>query len=355
MSVPPIPLRFDPLFKEKPWGGRRLAELFQKRLPGDGLIGESWELVSLPGQESRVRDEPLAGRTLTELAPRWGAGLVDPARLHNGRFPLLIKFLDARQNLSVQVHPKPAGGGTPTPGVKPEAWYVIDAGPDAKLYIGLKPGVTPAEVARAAGTNKIADLLRPWPATAGECYLLPSGTPHALGAGIVVAEVQAPSDVTYRLYDWGRAGLDGRPRELHIQQALANLRYDVTEAMIRPPTQRTPLPYGPAERLVACESFTIDRPRGVRGPIVVPPGNLRVWIVLSGSAHVASVLGTAATHTHDRAPTDKSPAAEPDGPGADQGGHRLEVTAGDVVLLPAGAGAEVSPDRGTDWLEITLP
>lgn len=355
MSVPAIPLRFDPLFKEKPWGGRRLAELFQKRLPADGPIGESWELVSLPGQESRVRDEPLAGRTLTELVAHWGSALLDPARLRNGRFPLLIKFLDARQNLSVQAHPKPAGPGAPTPGVKPEAWYVIDAEPDAKLYIGLKPGVTPAEVARAAGTNKIADLLRPWPATAGECYLLPSGAPHALGAGIVVAEVQTPSDVTYRLYDWDRAGLDGRPRELHIQQALANLRYDVTEAMIRPPTRRTSLPYGPAERLVACESFVIDRPCGVRSPIVVPPGNLRVWIVLSGAAHVASVLGTAATHTHDNAPTDESPAAEPRGTKADQGVHRLEVAAGDVVLFPAGAGAEVSPGRGADWLEITIP
>ncbi len=355
MSVPPIPLRFDPLFKEKPWGGRRLAELFQKRLPNAGPVGESWELVSLAGQESRVRDGPLAGGTLAGLVARWGPSLLDPARLRNGRFPLLIKFLDARQNLSVQVHPKPAGQGAPTPGVKPEAWYVIDAGPDAELYIGLKAGVTPAEVARAAGTAAIADLLRAWPATAGECYLLPSGTPHALGAGIVVAEVQAPSDVTYRLYDWGRTGLDGRPRELHIQPALANIRYDVTEAMIRPPVRQVSLPYARGERLVESESFVIDRLCGVRGPLVVPPGTLRVWIMLSGSAHVTSVTRAAPTRNGDAVPIDEPTAARPCGMEAGQGVYRLEVTAGDVVLFPAGASAEVSLDHGTDWLEITIP
>lgn len=355
MSVPPIPLRFHPLFKEKPWGGRRLAALFQKRLPNTGPVGESWELVSLPGSESRVREGPLAGGTLAELVARWGAGLVDPARLHNGRFPLLIKFLDARQNLSVQVHPKPAGPGDPTPGVKPEAWYVLDAEPDAKLYIGLKAGVTPAEVARAAGSAAIADLLRAWPAAAGECFLLPSGTPHALGAGIVVAEVQAPSDVTYRLYDWGRAGLDGRPRDLHIPPALANIRYDVTEAMIRPPVRPVSLPYARGERLVECESFVIDRLCGVRGPLVVPPGTLRVWIMLSGSARVTSVTRAAPTHIHDGAPGDESPAAKPRGTEAREFVHRLESAAGDVVLFPAGASAEVSPDRDTHWLEITIP
>lgn len=355
MSVSPIPLRFDPQFKEKPWGGRRLAELLHKKLPTGGPIGESWELVGLAGQESRVRDGPLASRTLPELLSRWGPGLLDPARLHNGRFPLLIKFLDARQNLSVQVHPKPTGTGAPTPGVKPEAWYVINAEPDAELYIGLKAGVTPADVAQAAGTAAIADLLRAWPATAGECYLLPSGTPHALGAGIVVAEVQAPSDVTYRLYDWGRTGLDGRPRELHIPPALANIRYDVTEAMIRPPVRHVALPYAHAERLVESAPFIIDRLGGVRGPLVIPPGTLRVWIMLSGSACVTSVLRTAPTHIHDGAPSDESPAAKPRGTEAGQGVYQLDVTAGDVVLLPAAASAEVSLDDGTDWLEVTIP
>ncbi|MEW6197272.1 MAG: type I phosphomannose isomerase catalytic subunit [Planctomycetota bacterium] len=355
MSVSPIPLRFDPQFKEKPWGGRRLAELLHKKLPTGGPIGESWELVGLAGQESRVRDGPLAGRTLPELLSRWGPGLLDPARLHSGRFPLLIKFLDAQQSLSIQVHPKPAGTGAPTPGVKPEAWYVINAEPDAELYIGLKAGVTPAEVTQAAGTAVIADLLRAWPATAGACYLLPSGTPHALGAGIVVAEVQAPSDVTYRLYDWGRTGFDGRPRELHIQPALANIRYDVTEAMIRPPVRHVALPYAHAERLVESGAFIIDRLCGVRGPLVIPPGRLRVWIMLSGCARVISLMRATPTHIHDGVLGDEPTAAKPRGTEARRVVYQLELTAGDVVLFPAAARAEVSLDDGTDWLEVTIP
>jgi mannose-6-phosphate isomerase len=337
MTVSPLPVVFEPIYRPKPWGGRRLATLLGKRLPGDGPIGESWELSDLPGNESRVHDGPLAGTTLHELVATWGRGLLGDALLVAGRFPLLVKFLDARENLSVQVHPK-LGTGTylPKPGtgalprqlgarkmgtgtapqrlgasphfppVKHEAWYVLHADPGTKLYIGLRPGVGPDDVARAADTPAIVDLLQTWNATPGECYYLPSGTPHALGAGVVVAEVQTPSDVTYRLYDWGRVGLDGRPRELHIEQALANIRYDVTPEMIRSAEPPRAASDG-SLRLVACDCFAID---GVELPTgatrELPHGRMAIWIILSGTGRLVA------------------------------GNCECRFGAGDVVLVPGG-------------------
>ncbi|MBU0639255.1 MAG: class I mannose-6-phosphate isomerase, partial [Planctomycetes bacterium] len=237
MSIPPIPVVFEPIFKAKPWGGRELARLFDKMLPPEVPVGESWELADLPGNESRVAQGPLAGKKLGELIEMWGRDLLGRAELMGGRFPLLIKFLDARERLSIQVHPRPrADASEPEQaGVKHEAWYVIDADPGAALYIGLKPGVGPEDVRAAGSTPALAELHQLRAGELGLCYCLPSGVPHALGAGLIVAEVQTPSDVTYRLYDWGRVGLDGQPRELHVEQALANIRYDVAEEEIIQP------------------------------------------------------------------------------------------------------------------------
>jgi mannose-6-phosphate isomerase len=330
MNVPPLPVVFEPLFKPKPWGGQRLATLLNKRLPTGERIGESWELVSLPGNESRVRGGPLAGQMLSELVQRWGHDLLGDAQLAGGRFPLLIKFLDAGEYLSVQVHPKPDGRGGP-PSLKHETWYVIHAEPGAKLFIGLKPGVEPAEVARVANTPAMVDVLRAWDAQPGQCYYLPSGTLHALGAGVVVAEVQTPSDVTYRAYDWGRADAAGRPRELHIAQALANVRYDVTEEMIAPPpTQSAASPLA-ATRVVRGERFALDV-LSLRGGCACPltAGVMRVWIILAGTVRF--------TH-HGRQPPLTSTFAR-----------------GDVVLIPA-ACADLYSEPATDCncIEVTIP
>lgn len=285
MNVPPIPVVFEPIFKPKPWGGRTLARLFDKPLPPDQPIGESWEVVSLPGNESRVRGGPLAGRTVSELIDMWGRDLYGGAELVEGRFPLLIKFLDACEHLSVQVHPKPSAENQDDwqPGIKPEAWYVLHAESGAEMFVGFKPDVTPADAARAANTPEMAKLLRPWPVKPGQCYYLPSGTPHALGAGIVVAEVQTPSDITYRLYDWNRVGFDGKPRELHIEQGLANVRYDVRDEMILQPRSHVAGPFATVTRMAACERFLIDKVRlseGVEQP--VPHVEMVIWIVLAG-------------------------------------------------------------------------
>lgn len=255
-----MPFKLSPLIKPRPWGGDRLAALFGKVLPAGVPIGESWEFADLPQDVSSVASGLMVGRTLAELRESWGRGLSGDAALVDGRLPLLVKFLDARQNLSVQVHPWPAAGdpNQHVPGVKHEAWYVVDAEPGAAVYIGLRPGICVGDVARAGPTAEIVDLLARRRARAGDCFYLPSGTPHALGAGLVVAEVQTPSDVTFRLYDWGRVGLDGRPRELHFDAAIANLRDDVREEEILQPRRGTISAFGSAQRVATSLAFTID-------------------------------------------------------------------------------------------------
>lgn len=329
MSIPPIPLVFEPLFKPKPWGGRRLATLFDKPLPAGQPIGESWELVSLPGNESRVRDGPLAHAPLSELVQRWGSGLLGHAELVDGRFPLLIKFLDACEPLSVQVHPKPAPDD-PTgwrPGIKHEAWYVIHAEPGAQLFIGLNPGVGPEDVARVANTPGMVKVLRAWDLEAGQCYYLPSGTLHALGAGVVVAEVQTPSDITYRAYDWNRVGLDGRPRELHIEQALRNIRYDVTDDMIRQPAQRINGALTTVTRTASCARFVMDMVRLKAGcSQTIPSGQMRVWMIFAGSGRLS------------------------------RDAYRCRFRKGDVLLIPADS-SQINLELDSDcaWLEVTIP
>lgn len=329
LNTPPFPVIFEPIFKAKPWGGRALASVCNKTLPGDEPIGESWELVSLPGNESRVRSGPLAGRTVSELLEAWGRGLHGDTALADGRFPLLIKFLDAREHLSVQVHPKPPDDdpSADVPGVKHEAWYVVHAEPGAELFIGLKPDVTPNDVAAAADTPRMKELLRRWPVKAGQCYYLPSGTMHALGAGIVVAEIQTPSDVTYRLYDWERVGRDGKPRELHIEQGLSNVLYNVRDELIQQPRRHVAGPFITLSHLIVCERFVIDKVRIVEGVSQeLPHTDMVIWIVLKGSG----------TFRRDEVV--------------------CEFTRGDVVLIPAesrGLRLEIACDFET--LEVKVP
>lgn len=328
MNIPPIPVVFAPLYKPKPWGGRRLADLFGKTLPESDPIGESWELVSLPDNESRVRGGPLAGTSLAELVQAWGTDLVGDAELVAGRFPLLIKFLDACEHLSVQVHPKPAADDPRgrRPGIKHEAWYVLHAEPGAKLFIGLRPGVTAGDVARVANTSAMVDVLHVWEGRPGQCYYLPSGTLHALGAGLVVAEVQTPSDITYRAYDWNRVGLDGKPRALHIEQSLANVRYDVTDALIVQPWTQVPNPVGPATRVMQCDRFVMDI---VEQPAAFtakrPAGPMCIWMVLSGNGRLTC------------------------------GRHDCAFASGDTLLIPAAAKAEVELASACRWIDVTVP
>lgn len=235
MNPHPSPLTFRPILMPKVWGGCRLAAL-GKSLP-DGPIGESWELADLGataasgggGQAVRspIATGPLAGQTLHDALTAWGPALLGGATPSSeGNFPLLVKYLDAREHLSVQVHPDAAyAAAHPGANLKTESWYIVAAEPGAELFIGLQPGTTRDDLARAIADGTVPRIMRSRPAVPGECHTLPSGTVHALGAGVLVAEVQTPSDTTYRLYDWTRE-YDRPVRELHIEQALACASFD---------------------------------------------------------------------------------------------------------------------------------
>ena len=325
----PVPVVCEPIFKAKPWGGRELERLFGKALPPGQPIGESWELAHLPGNESRVARGPLAGVGLGTLVERWGRGLLGGAALVDGRFPLLIKFLDAREKLSVQVHPRaPEAPDAPEPpGVKHEAWYVVAAEPGAGLYIGLQPGVGPEDIRAAGPTAALAKLHRFRPVKPGDCFYLPSGTPHALGAGIVVAEIQTPSDVTYRLYDWDRVGLDGRPRELHFEQALENIYYDVPEEQIVQPRSHQADVFATVTRLVRCRRFMIDKLRLVEGVNrELPHAEMVIWMILAGHGRLT------------------------------RGDYECPFKPGDTVLIPADMeGVRVETAAVCELLEVKIP
>ncbi|HYE02640.1 MAG TPA: class I mannose-6-phosphate isomerase [Phycisphaerales bacterium] len=223
--APPHPLTLAPILLPKVWGGRRLVRL-GKPLPPAELIGESWELADLEqtslsgagggARRSLIASGPLAGMTIRHAAEAWGPGLLGPDHPPSAPFPLLVKYLDARENLSVQVHPSPAyARSNPGAHLKTECWLVLEAEPGAVIYKGLRRAVSPADLAAAARDGALPGLLHAEPAVPGQMHLLPSGTIHALGAGVLVAEVQTPSDTTFRLFDWGRAG-----RELHLDEAV---------------------------------------------------------------------------------------------------------------------------------------
>lgn len=219
----PYPLAFEPQLKPKVWGGRRLAR-FGKAIT-DEPIGESWELADLGATSvsgggggaarSVIANGPLAGRTLHEAIDLWGEALI--TRLSpDGSFPLLVKYLDARENLSVQVHPSPTyAAANPDAHLKTECWYILEAEPESLIYTGVKPGISRSRLEDDIRTDAVVDDLVAVEARRGDMHLLPSGTVHALGAGVLVAEVQTPSDTTFRLHDWGRTD-----REIHVQQAL---------------------------------------------------------------------------------------------------------------------------------------
>ena len=323
------PLAFEPVVVEKIWGGRAMERLFGKRLPVGKSIGELWELADLPEGESSVANGPLAGKGLHAVLDEWGDGLLGDTKADAGRFPLLVKFLDANDDLSVQVHPTAEiaaryGGATR---LKTEAWYVLEARNEAAIYRGLKPGVTPAQFRKSLTDGTCASLLNRVTVAAGDCHFLPSGTLHALGAGVVVAEVQTPSDSTFRVYDWDRMGSDGRPRRLHVEQAMECIDFD--DCNTAPQPQRdVPGLLGPASRVCECEFFTIDRvgvPSGTECRL--DAGRMTVAIVLDGNGRITAA------------------GAEP-----------LEFKAGDSVLLPASL-KEGRLTAATDCvlLEIAVP
>lgn len=224
MKTPLYPLLLKSTLHVKVWGGRQLEGVLNKHLPSAEPYGESWELHDT----STVANGALAGQTLGALLADYGAELIGPDSDPAEGLPLLVKLIDATDWLSVQVHPddEQAREYEGDPRGKSEAWYILAARPESKLVIGVEPGVTREELAEAIRTNTLEALLVYAPVAPGDALFIPAGTVHAIGAGVLLYEIQQSSDVTYRLYDWGRMGLDGNPRPLHIEKGVAVSRLD---------------------------------------------------------------------------------------------------------------------------------
>jgi len=335
----PSPIVFVPELKEKVWGGRRLARL-GKALPEVIDIGESWELADLDatsasgggGGASRsvIASGPLEGKTIHDAMDLWGADLLGAAKpSQSGGFPLLVKYLDAREHLSVQVHPS-AQYAESNPGahLKTESWIVLAADEHAVIYKGLKDGVTEHDLRDAIERGTVPELLVAVPAAAGDCHTLPSGTLHALGAGVLVAEIQTPSDTTFRVYDWaaeyGRQG-----REMHIDAAIACA--DLAPA---PPAARGPEPprgaHGAVSRVrsASTEYYSIDTVLASCAEVPLTDSNDAPVVVMTPRTAGASLASR----------TDAYP--------------ELELTMGQTALVPAARASDTVLRAGPDTLAI---
>ena len=326
------PYKFHPIYKERIWGGRNLHRLFGRQLPAGKKIGESWELVDLPGDSSVLANGPDAGTTLHEMAAQIGQDLLGPARpMDDSSFPLLLKLLDAEDMLSLQVHPDAAAvaqiGGDAT--FKTECWYILESRPSTGpeplaaprgggfIYKGVLPGVTAERFARAVADNTVQTLVRKVPVAAGDFHYLPAGLVHALSGGVVLAEVQTPSDTTYRVTDWGRG------REIHLERSMQCIRLGLTGDTA---------PGAGGQTLLATEFFTVKlRSAESLAAERLPAGRCTALMVL----HVAG-----------QAEVRHGGSVEP----------AVPVRAGDTLLLPAALPSPTMIVRGTArWLEITLP
>ena len=317
MQINYYPITFEPIFQQRIWGGRRLAELFGKALPDDVPIGESWELADLPNGRSVAANGPLAGQTLTAILQQHGHAVTGKPNF-TGPFPLLIKLLDAEEVLSVQVHPdaeacRTMGKGEP----KTECWYIVDARPGAVIYKGLKPGTTRDAFVEAIHDGTCAELLNRVPVEVGQCHFLPSGMCHAIGAGLVIAEIQQPSDTTYRVFDWNRIDkATGRPRQLHIDEALHSIRFD----------DDPPLAPTTVGRLVDAADFKVDKGHQTPGcEALLKAGTMRVLLILTGSGTIVSE--TAET---------------------------VDFSAGQTLLIPAAYEGVLQFKRDCEYLTVTL-
>jgi mannose-6-phosphate isomerase len=281
-------LYFAEIYKERIWGGRNLERLFGKKIPKDKNVGESWELADLPEDKSVVSVGPTMGKNISQLVKEWGGGLLGHAALDGGQFPLLIKLLDANDILSVQVHPDYTSADAMGPSVraKYECWYIMEAEEDAYVYIGFKPGVTPEIVEDAITQGTLATLLVKHRARKGDFFYLPGGTVHALGSGLVVAEIQTPSDTTFRLYDWNRVdAVTGKARKLHIEESMKCLHFsgppETPKSMVPPADKQM-------EMLVEAPTFTVAKAVRNSGDIIdIKSGDPIAWIVIEGSGEIS--------------------------------------------------------------------
>lgn len=247
------PLTFQPIFQERIWGGRKLESLYGKPLPAGKVIGESWEISDRADANSVVANGPLAGKSLQQLMTDHRDAIMGRARSPDGRFPLLIKLLDAQDNLSLQVHPPQHLASRLGGCAKTEMWYVSSAEPGAMLYAGLRNGVTKEQFAQKITTGQVAECFHQLPVKEGDSLFLPSGRVHALGKGLVIFEIQQNSDTTYRVFDWNRVDSAGKPRQLHISESLECIDFEDFEPSLTNGADRRVRP------LARHALFSVDR------------------------------------------------------------------------------------------------
>jgi mannose-6-phosphate isomerase len=316
------PIKFQPLFKERVWGARNIERLYGKALPPRVPIGESWEITDRPGDVSVIVNGAFAGRDLHWLMENHGSELLGTASALNGRFPLLIKILDAQDNLSLQVHPPAAKAAELKGEPKTEMWFITEAQPNAALYVGLRKGVTRADFERRINDGTVEECFQKLSVKAGDAMFLPSGRVHAIGAGNVIFEIQQNSDTTYRVFDFNRVGLDGKPRELHVPQSLASIDFNDFEPPLEP---RTTTQRGDASvRTVAkCPLFTVEQTGLAAGKqTALAPKTMHIIGVVSGEVIVESKEGN------------------------------LALRAGEFGLVPASVAASVKANRDASFLRV---
>ena len=289
------PLRFEPIFRRYIWGGFGLRDHLGKPT-GSETAAESWEIVDHGDDQSIVLFGEFAGKSLRQLIADHANDLLGdklarelnsdsiPSQLRN-RFPLLLKFLDANRDLSIQVHPDDAFGANLNPPDfgKTEAWIVMDAKPGARIYAGLKDGVTEADFRAAAASGETPSMMHSFEPSVGDCVFIKAGTQHAIGAGLLICEIQQASNTTFRIDDWGRVDTDGNPRDLHIEQGIAATDFD------RGPVQASVPERNDAgfDTMVHCDKFTIRRHK-TDAPIEVGgDGRFRILTLINGSLNIA--------------------------------------------------------------------
>jgi mannose-6-phosphate isomerase len=286
-ALPPVPLRILPRFKPAIWGGHSLLPMLGESARPEP-IGEAWILSDQGDEVSHVADGPMAGISLRELVQNHAVELLGPARLQADRFPILLKILDARQPLSIQVHPDdklakqlaPEGAGLG----KTEAWYILRSEPESQIFAGLKPGTNEASLQGKLNQGKVADCVYNFEPKPDDFIFLEAGTVHAIGAGLMLFEIQQTSDITYRLDDWGRVDAKtGKPRQLHIQESLACIRYDlgpVHATHLISVAEKT----SKCTRLISCEHFGLQLWQGTQDFTVGQTGRCRVLVNIGSFA-----------------------------------------------------------------------
>jgi mannose-6-phosphate isomerase len=321
------PLRFEPIYQYRLWGGRHLAELLAAPLPS-GPIGEAWLLSDRDDHQSCVANGPLEGRTIRQMLEQFPEQLLGKLAGRFRRFPLLLKFLDVHEMLSVQVHPTKANTNLLPAGetAKTEAWVVLEAATESRIYAGLKPGTTESDLRRALTNGTVADHLACLTPKPDDAIFLRAGTVHSLGGDLVVFEIQQNSDVTFRLYDWDHIDpKTGKPRALQVDKAMACIDFAEGPVSRVTPVVETTSPVE-RERLFLCEHFWLWRLRG-QSLFTVGAVNLpRVLVCVEGEGQV------------------------------EHGGASYAVGEGDVFVLPAVIGTCVFRPRGAvNLLEIAIP